>query len=283
MTIKIVVDGGCDVPPDIAQALDITIIPLYVNIGEQSLAEGVDISLQEFYANLPTYDPYPTTAAPPIDTFTATYEKLAQAGAREILSIHISSALSNTFNAARLGAEAAANIPVRLYDSEQITLGAGLLAIVAAEAAQAGQTMAEIIALLDAKVHHTRVFGMIDTMDSLRRGGRVSWAQFGLGTLLQIKPVMMITAGEISIEAKVRTRKRAIKKMQEMVAAYLPFERIAIIHVNAPEAAQKLREESKALFPAGETPIIPVGPSIGTHLGVGAVGFVTISTINEKA
>ena len=282
MTIKVVVDSGCDVPPDIADALDITSIPLYVNIGDNSLAEGVDISREAFYANLPTYEPYPTTAAPPAGTFTETYEKLAAAGATEILSMHLSSALSNTFNSARLGAEAAESVSVRLYDTEQITLGFGLLAICAAEAAQAGHTMDEIVALLDARVKHTRVFGMIDTMESLRRGGRVSWAQFGIGTLLQIKPVMMITAGEISIEAKVRTRKRAIKKMQEMVSAYLPFERIAVLHVNALEEAKKLREESKAFFPEGEIPIIQeVGPAIGTHLGVGAVGFAAISAINE--
>ena len=282
MTIKVVVDSGCDIPPDIADALEITSIPLYVNIGDNSLAEGVDISRAAFYANLPTYEPYPTTAAPPAGTFTETYEKLAAAGATEILSMHLSSALSNTFNSARLGADATDSVSVRLYDTEQITLGFGLLAICAAEAAQAGHTMDEIVALLDARVKHTRVFGMIDTMESLRRGGRVSWAQFGIGTLLQIKPVMMITAGEISIEAKVRTRKRAIKKMQEMVSAYLPFERIAVIHVNAVEEAQKLREESKAFFPEGEIPIIQeVGPAIGTHLGVGAVGFAAISALDD--
>jgi hypothetical protein len=145
-----------------------------------------------------------------------------------------------------------------------------------------GGDLDEIVAMLDARVQHTRVFGMIDTMESLRRGGRVSWAQFGIGTLLQIKPVMMITAGEISIEAKVRTRKRALKKMQEMVSAYLPFERIAVLHVNAPEAAEQLCEESKSIFPEGTTPIIQgVGPAIGTHLGIGAVGFAAISSINE--
>ena len=281
MTIKIVVDSGCDVPDDVAAALDITAIPLYVNIGDQSFGEGVDISREEFYNRLPTYDPYPTTAAPPAGTFTQVYEQLAAEGATEILSMHISGSLSNTFNAARLGAEAAENVSVCLYDTEQITVGSGLLAIAAAEAAQAGHSMDEIVAMLDARKGQTRVFGMIDTLESLRRGGRVSWAEFGIGSLLQIKPVMMITAGEISIQAKVRTRKRAIKKMQEMVSEYLPFERFAIIHVNAPEAAADLLAESKALFPADATPIVQsIGPAVGTHLGVGAVGFATISAID---
>ncbi|HID54266.1 MAG TPA: DegV family protein [Anaerolineae bacterium] len=278
MTIKIVTDSGCDVPPDLAQKLDITVIPLYVNIGEQGYREGVDISRAEFYANLTSYDPYPTTAAPPIDTFTNVYEKLAAEGADEIISLHISGSVSNTLNVAGLGAQDVESATVIAYDTQQITLGAGLLALKAAEMAQAGYSLDEIIAALDERVPRTRVFGMINTLDSLRRGGRVSWAEFGIGSLLQIKPVMEIKAGEIIVHAKVRTRKRAIKKMQMMVAEYQPFERIAVIHVNAPEAAADLREQSKNLFPEGETPIIQdVSPAIGTHLGPGAVGFAAIS------
>ncbi len=276
--IKIVTDSGCDVPPDLAQKLDITIIPLYVNIGEKGYREGVDISREEFYANLSRYDPYPTTAAPPIDTFTNVYKKLAAEGAEEIISLHIAGSLSNTLNVAGLGAQDVESATVVTYDTQQITLGAGLLVLKAAEMARAGHSLAEITAALDERVPRTRVFGLIDTLDSLRRGGRVSWAEFGIGSLLQIKPVMEISAGEIMVHAKVRTRKRAIKKMQTMVAEYQPFERIAILHVNAPEAAADLREQSKNLFPAGEMPIIQdVSPAIGTHLGPGAVGFAAIS------
>ena len=278
MTIKIVTDSGCDVPPDLAQKLDITVIPLYVNIGEKGYREGVDISRAEFYANLTSYDPYPTTAAPPIDTFTEAYEKLASEGADEIISLHISGSVSNTLNVAGLGAQDVESATVVPYDTQQITLGAGLLVLKAAEMAQAGHSLAEILAALDERVPRARVFGMIDTLDSLRRGGRVSWAEFGIGSLLQIKPIMEIKAGEIIVHAKVRTRKRAIKKMQAMVAEYQPFERIAILHVNAPEAAADLQEQSKNLFPEGETPIIQdVSPAIGTHLGPGAVGFAAIS------
>ena len=276
--IKIVTDSGCDVPPDLAQKLDITVIPLYVNIGEKGYREGVDISREEFYTNLSSYDPYPTTAAPPIGTFTDVYEKLAAEGADEIISLHIAGTVSNTLNAAGLGAQDVDSANVVTYDTQQITLGAGLLVLKAAEMAQAGHSLEEIIAALDERVPRTRVFGMIDTLDSLRRGGRVSWTEFGIGSLLQIKPVMEIKAGEIMVHAKVRTRKRAIKKMQTMVAEYQPFERIAILHVNAPEAAADLQEQSKNLFPEGETPIIQdVSPAIGTHLGPGAVGFAAIS------
>jgi DegV family protein with EDD domain len=278
MTIKIVTDSACDVPEELADELGITIVPVYINIGEKSYLEGVELSRAEFYQNLPAYSPYPTTAAPAQGAFTTVYERLTAEGATQILSIHLASSLSATYNAARLGADAANSAPVTLFDSQQITLGGGLLVIMAAEAAAAGCALEEIMTMLRERVSRTRIFGMIETLESLRRSGRVSWAEFGLGTLLQIKPVMMIARGEISVVAKVRTRKRAIKQMLAMVTEFGPFERIAVIHVNAPEAAQQLRQQSQHLFPDGAAPLIrDITPAIGTHLGPGAIGFTCIA------
>lgn len=279
--IQLVTDSAMDVPPQLAEKYGITVVPVYVNIGEKGYLEGVELSRQEFYDNLETYDPYPTTAAPAPGTFAEVYGRLIANGATEIISIHLASKLSATYNNARLGAELAATpeCPIHVVDSQQITLGGGLLVLVAAEALAAGKSAAEVLALLAERTPRTAVFGMIDTMESLRRGGRVSWAAFGVGTLLQIKPVMMIRAGEITVVAKVRTKKRALKQMQEMVEEYGPFERIAILHVHAPDAAVELQIESAHLFQAEEAPIImEVTPAIGTHLGLGAVGFAAIAT-----
>jgi len=276
MTLKIVTDSACDVPEALARELDITIVPVYINVGGKSYLEGIELKRQAFYENLPGYHPYPTTAAPAAGTFTETYERLAAEGATEILSIHIASSLSATYNAARLGA-AATEVPVTLFDTQQITLGAGLLVLAAAEAAAAGQTLNEVTDMLTAAVTRTRVFGMIDNLDSLRRSGRVNWAQFGLGTLLQIKPVMMIRAGEISIAARVRTRKRSLRHMVEMVAEFQPFERLAIIHVHAPAAADALRQQAAHLLTENEPLIAEITPAIGIHLGLGAVGFAAVS------
>ncbi len=278
MTIKIVTDSAMDVPPEIAQKYDITIIPVFVNIGEKGYLEGVELSRAEFYDNLESYNPYPTTAAPSPGTFAEVYKRLTDEGAAEILSIHLASTLSATFDNAKMGVEAAASCPVHLVDSQQITLGGGLLVITAAEAIAAGQALPEVLAALEDRLQRTRVFGMIDTMESLRRGGRISWATFGIGTLLQIKPVMMIGAGEINVVAKVRTRKKATREMLKLVEDFGPFERIAILHVRAPEEAVKLQEQATHLFPNDETPIImEVTPAIGTHLGLGAVGFAAIA------
>jgi DegV family protein with EDD domain len=276
--IKIVTDSAMDVPADIVAKYGITVVPVFVNIGEKGYQEGVELSRTEFYDNLERYEPYPTTAAPSPGTFSEVYERLTQAGATEILSIHLASALSATFDNARLGAEAADSCPVHVFDSQQITLGGGLLVLTAVENLATGKTLAETLQILAERAPRTRVFGMIDTMESLRRGGRVSWAQFGIGTLLQIKPVMMISAGEVNVIARVRTRKKALPEMLRLVEQFAPFERIAILHVHAPEAAVELQQQSAHLFPNGEPPLIAeVTPAIGTHLGLGAVGFAAIA------
>ncbi|GJM42037.1 MAG: hypothetical protein DHS20C20_23190 [Ardenticatenaceae bacterium] len=280
MTIKIVTDSACDVPPELAQQLDIAIVPVYLNIGEQSYLEGVEMSREQFYGRLKTFPNYPTTAAPAVGTFTNLYEQLTKEGASQILSMHIAHDLSATYNAARVGAAAANSVPVTLFDTRQITLGAGLLVLLAAEAAKAGKTITEIIAMLNEKVRRTCVFGMIDSLESLHRSGRVSWAQFGIGSLLQIKPIMMIADGVISAAARVRTRKRALNQMLKLVGELAPFERLAIVHVNAQAAAEELYQLSGDLFAnfSKAAPMIQgITPAIGTHLGVGAVGFAAIS------
>ncbi|MCA9964298.1 MAG: DegV family protein [Anaerolineales bacterium] len=280
MTIRIVTDSACDVPQHLAEAYGITVVPVYVNIGQESYLDGVDISRHDFYKNLYSYPTPPTTAAPASGAFTEAYETLAAAGASEILSLHIASSLSNTFNAARLGAEAAEGVAVTLFDTQQVSMGGGLLVLLAAEAAAAGSSMAQIVAMLEKRVSRTRVIGMLDTLESLRYSGRVSWATFGFGTLLQIKPIMVVANGVVDVAARVRTRKRAVAHLLEMVADGAPFERLAIIHVAAMEAAAELQQQVAHLFPAGIEPIImELTPAIGAHFGLGAVGFAYV-TIN---
>ncbi len=279
MTLKIVTDSACDVPDELVDVFDITVVPVYINIGKDSYLDGIELPRQEFFNNLDTYDPYPGTSAPAIGTFAETYARLANEGATEILSIHIAASLSNTWNAARLGAEAVSTIPVTVFDTKQVSLGAALLAITAAEMAAKGCTLTEITSFLTAHLPNTRLFGMLNTLDSLRRSGRVNWAEFGIGTLLQIKPVMMISDGAISVLAKVRTRKRAIQYMLDQVSRYGPFEKLVVAHVNAPEAAAKLKKMAMSAFPdADSLPIMSIGPAVGTHLGLDAVGFACIGT-----
>lgn len=278
MTIKIVTDSACDVPEAIAAELDITTVPVYINIGAESYLDGVELPRQTFYEQLPGYGSYPTTAAPASGAFAETYQRLARQGATEILSIHVASALSAVGNAARLGAEAQNLVPVTLFDSQQISLGAGELIMVAAKMAVAGHSMDEITAALHERTDRTYVLGVVAGLDALRRSGRVNWATFGLGTLLKIKPVMMIHQGVVSVAAKIRTRKRAIQHTLKMAVELGPFERLDIIHANAPEMAKLLRQQADCLFPQGQAPVLMnITPSVGVHLGVGAVGFAGIT------
>lgn len=278
MTIKIVTDSACDVPEAIATALGITIVPVYINIGEKSYLEGVELPRTTFYKYLPDYNNYPTTAAPASGTFSDVYERLAREGATEIISMHVAHSLSATYNAARLGASSQESVPVTLFDTQQISLAAGLLVMIAAQAVVAGRTTTEIINMLNERVKRAYIFGVIDTLESLRRSGRVNWTEFGVGTLLRIKPVMMIHQGVISIVGKIRTQRRAVEHTLKILVDKAPFEQLAVIHVNAPEAAEKLKEQAAHLFPNGlSLPMMEITPAIGLHLGLGAVGFACIT------
>ena len=135
MTIRIVTDSTCDIPPDIAEKLAIKVVPVYINIGDESFLDGVELSRRDFFINLPGYDSFPTTAAPASGTFTAAYKELVEEGATEIISLHIAANLSNTFNAARLGSEDVQDANVTIWDTKQLTMGSGLQVIAAAEAA----------------------------------------------------------------------------------------------------------------------------------------------------
>lgn len=278
MTIRIVTDSTCDMPPSLVKAHGITVVPAYINIGTESYLDGVEISRQQFFANLYKYPSYPSTAAPAPAAFTAVYEQLTAEGATHILSIHVAANLSSVFNAARLGAQAAHSAPITLIDSQQITAGSGLLLAAAAQAVADGCSPEEITTMLHQFAARTYVFGVIENLESLRRSGRVNWAEFGIGSLLQLKPVLLIHQGKITAQAKVRTTARARQHVLDLVTALQPFLYLAVIHVEAPQAAAVLLEQASHLFPAGKEPmILEISPTVGAHLGLGAVGFACIT------
>ena len=277
MTIKVVTDSTCDLPPALAQQHGITVIPAYVNIGDQSFLDGVDLSREAFYTNLPTYRTPPTTAAPASGAFAEAYEAVTAAGAHEILSIHVAGNLSGMLNAARLGSESATSAPVTLFDSGQLSMGLGWLAVIAAKAAQAGCTLAEVLEILRQAQLRTRVAALLDTLEYLRRSGRVNWAQFGLGALLNIKPIVKMHQGVLEIE-RVRTHRRGWQRLLELFHETEPLAYLAVVHTNAPAEAQKLCEAVRDAHPAGiYPPIVEVTPAIGSHIGPGAVGFASVS------
>jgi DegV family protein with EDD domain len=278
MPIRIVTDSTCDLPPELVAKYGITVIPLYINAGGKSYRDGIDLSRQEFYERLPSFDPPATTSAPGPGVFAETYERLASEGATGIVSLHISSTLSNVTNIAQLAAQETKAVPVKVVDSQNLSLATGLAAVVASIKATAGATLDEISSTLAHLAKCTYCFAVLDTVEYLRRSGRMSHVMSTLASLLRIKPLLKMNAGVSSVE-RVRTHKTAMSRLVELATQLGPLLKLAILHTNAPEGAEELRQQAAGLFPPGDdTPlVVQVTPVLGVHLGPGAVGLAAVT------
>lgn len=276
MSIKIVTDSTCDLPADVIAKYGISVVPLYINIGKQGYLDGVDISREQFYKNLPTYPAHPTTAAPSPLKFHSVYDALADEGATEVLSIHISTSLSAVLDTARIAAQDTKSIPVTVFDSRQLSLGTGFLVEKAAELAAQGKTMGEIVNALNDQIKRSHVFAALDTLEFLKRSGRMNGTIAAMGTLLQLKPIVTMYDGKAGAE-RVRTRERATQRLLEMLHDVGNVERIAIVHTHSPERVAELRKQAAHLLPDGEILSTDITPVIGAHIGPGAVGFAIVS------
>ncbi len=280
MNIRIVTDSTCDLPTDLIKKLGISVVPLYINMGNQGYIDGVDLTRQEFYQRLPNEIPPPTTATPSIDTFLNEYKRLIEQGAKHIFSIHISEKLSATVNVARRAAEQIKSlplkVPVTVIDSQQISLGTGFVVLKAVELVSKGLNVKEIMERLEAFHPRVFVFAALDTLEYLRRSGRMNSVIAGIGSLLQVKPLLKMNQGEPMSE-KVRTKSRSLQRLIDLVREVSPLEELALVHTNAPNAADELWQKVKPLLPDLDKPMsVNVTPVIGTHLGPNAVGFALI-------
>ena len=277
MSVRIVTDSSCDLPEEIIARYGISVVPLYINIGSESYTDGVELSRQDFYENLSGYARHPTTSVPGQGKFREAYDRLAKEGVTEILSIHISINLSAVLNSARLGAQQAA-VPVTVFDSGQLTLGTGLQVLAAAKAATADASMEQIVALIEDQGARTHSFAALDTVEFLRRSGRLNRFQWGLASVLSIKPLLKMHRGEMDLE-QVRTRRQSIERLIGLVSDLGPLEQLALVHTNAPDRAEALHRQAIHLFPAGKQVLsAEVTPVIGAHVGPGAVGFVAVQS-----
>ena len=276
MTIKIVTDSTCDLPENVIQDLGITVVPLYINIFDKGFLDGVEISRQDFYTNLPDYKVHPTTGIPGLNAFTKAYNALSSKGATKILSIHISESLSGTVGVAQTAARENNQIPVTVRDSGQLSLGTGFQVETAARMANEGKSMDEILAVLDDMMSRTFVTAGLQTLEYLRRSGRMNAFVAGLGSLLQLKPILTMKNGQPGSE-RVRTSSKAEARIIEMLKEHQPIERFALLHTNAPEEANAFYARIKDLLPDGEVFSMDITPVFGVHIGPGAVGYAIIS------
>ena len=276
MSIKVVTDSTCDLPEEVISSLDISVVPLYINIGQKGYLDGVEISRKDFYERLPGFPTHPTTAAPGIDKFHEVYEHLIGHGASQIISIHISPSLSAVLNVARSAAQEVKDAAVEVFDSRQLSLGTGFLVELAARAAKQGKTMGEILHSLKDQISRSHVFASLDTLEYLRRSGRMNGVVSGIGNLLQIKPILRMYDGSPTVE-RVRTQSKAILTMLNWLKQIGKLERAAIVHTHAAERAQELLHLAADLLPAGDIPVVDITPVIGANIGPGAAGFALVA------
>ncbi len=269
--IKIVTDSTCDLPPDLVRRLDLTVLPMTINMEGRSYYDGVDITRTEYYQRLPALKTLPTTAACGAEEFATVYRNLGDA---EIVSIHIGAGFSGVLNMARVGAEASGQ-RVTLVDSGQASMGLGWQAVAAAEAAAAGGSLQTVLDAVASVQKRVKLLALLDTLEYLRRGGRASAMMTALSDLLQIKLLIEVANGKIAQLARTHTYGRGLDRLVEFVERLAPLERLAVLHANAPARAQVLAERvAPYLLPTARTPLIvtDVTAIVGTHAGPGAVG-----------
>lgn len=276
MTIGIVTDSTCDLPQEIIQALGITVIPLFINIGDKGFLDGVDITRREFYTSLPKYPTHPTTGTPGVEAFTTAFKALVARGCTEILTIHISKSLSATVDVARTAADEFREATVTVRDSGQLSMGTGFQVEVAARMASAGRSMTEILQALEDLMARTFVAARLDTLEFLRRSGRMNRFMAGLGSLLQVKPILTMKNGH-PLSERTRTAVRAEDRLVEMLEACLPIEKFALLHTNAAREADAFLKRIARLLPAEKPHSMDITPVIGAHIGPGAVGYAIVS------
>lgn len=282
MPIRIVTDSTCDLPNEIIQKYDITVIPIYINLGDKSYQDGVDLPREEFYSILKSSKIIPSTSSPSIESFITAFESLAKKGADAILSIHLSSKIGGVFNVAAMAAKSLEQGFVHPFDAGQISLGTGFIVATAAKMAQAGKSLQEIISGIQDLVERTYTFAIVDNLKFLQHSGRISQFKTMLGSLLHIKPLLRFHNGIATVKI-LRTTSSAIQYLVNAIGSLGKIEKINILHINAPEKADRLKEILNHEFPGLiVSNAIEVNPAVGSHIGPGAVGIAAIFVSPQK-
>ncbi|MBB5117452.1 DegV domain-containing protein [Streptomyces eurocidicus] len=273
--VAVVTDSTAYLPQQAMRRHGITAVPLTVVLGDEALEEGTEISARCVAQALQKRRPV-TTSRPNPEVFAATYRAAAEAGAEGVVSLHLSSEFSGTYDAAVLAAREAP-VPVRVVDTGVVAMALGFCALAAAETAEAGGTLDEVVAAAEKRAQGTSAFFYVDTLDYLRRGGRIGAAQALLGSALAVKPLLQLDGGRIELREKVRTASKAIARLEEIAverAAAAPVD-IAVHHLAAPERAALLAERLRERVPGlVELHVSEVGAVIGAHTGPGLLGVV---------
>jgi DegV family protein with EDD domain len=274
MPVRIVTDSSADLSADEVDRLGIEVVPLSIRFGDEEYTDGVDLTVEQFYEKLASSADLPETAAPAPGAFEAAFRRQAEAGADAVVCINLSSGLSATYQSAQTAASAG-DLDVRVVDSRSITSGLGTQVTLAAEAAAGGASADEVVTLVDGLVGRTHVVGALDTLDNLKKGGRIGGAQALLGSLLSIKPLLDISSGEVAEAGKARTRRKALEWLRDQIFALPAVEHLCVAHGMAPDLDDMLALLAPR-YPADTIRVTTIGPTIGTHGGPRVMGLTWV-------
>lgn len=272
--IAVVTDSTADIPLDLVSKHQISVVPNIIILGDRNLEDGKGITRQEFYEQLHSMNPLPTTATAASGVYEELYAELFAHGAQQVISTHASSKLSGIYNAARLAANEFDG-RVKVIDSEQLTLGLGFQVLAAAEAIDQGTSLGHVEDIITDIRKRIRVVAMLDTLEYVRRSGRVSWAQARIGALLRIKPFLEVSDGDVLSLGETRTFKRGVIRLADLLTRLGPLEKLAVLHTNAEDEALTFAER----YAPSNIPsplIINVTTVIGTHVGPHGLGFAAV-------
>jgi len=274
LTTAIVTDSTSDIPLDVLSKYNIFQIPVDLMIGNETYLDGFDLSRNDFYIQLPNLKQLPTTAAPSAGRFQSLYEQIFAQGFSEIISIHAASALSGIYNAARL-ASLEFSQKINVVDSQQLSLGLGFQVIAAAKAAQENLPFDSILRRIESIKERVHVYALLDTFEYIQRSGRISWARARIGSILNIKPIIELKAGEVINQGLSRAREKGIKFLGDVLQKLGPLEDLVVLHTNA---AQDGTNFIKQFAPEGNRnpQLMNVTTIIGTHIGPNGLGFAAV-------
>lgn len=273
--IRFVTDSTCDLPPELIQAHKIGVVPAFVNYGGQSYADdGLELNREMYYNMMPNMSSHPTTAAPPPALSEQIIQKTFE-GADHLIIVCAPAKLSAIYNSLRLGAS---NLPperVTQIDAGTVSMGLGWQVLIGARVAAETGNVEQAVKAMERVRQHQKVYAALETMEYLRRSGRVGWAAASVGALLQIKPIISIADGNVPSVARVRTFARAVDKLVELTQAEAPLDKLAILHSNNPDGAEAMKAQLNSILPE-EVLTINITPVIGTHIGPKCLGVATV-------
>ena len=275
MTVRIVTDSTADLPAALAQDMGIAVVPLNVHLGDEVFTDGDTIHSDEFYQRLVSSPSLPKTSQPAIGAFMETYQQLLT-DADGIVSVHISSQVSGTVNAAQLAVSELGSNAIEVVDTLQASLALGLIAVAAAKVAQSGGSLAEVVAEAKSASQRARFFGLVETLEYLEKGGRIGKAQALLGSLLRIKPILTLREGVAHPVEKVRTRAKGLERLAAIAAELAPLEAIGVMSSDVAEDSKLIIDALTKHIPGSDPVVSRFGPILGTYLGPGSLGVAVL-------